>query len=291
MPSSSSSSSSTGTRSPSPSPRPVPEKSKSKAKDKGKSKATVQTTDIRNEGVDPNWAYKPPNGMFLMEGVEVDEDFDWDALAKDDDKELWIIRVPHGFKTKNLDGLDIPQPASAPGTKLTTIERKRITYDIWSVDPPSNAEELEQNNDTQPPRGEELKSLSCLLPRKKKKGNWYIASMPISQHMIITHAPATPHVDDEATPAPSVRHSVPTRLLKHRFLPYGASTDGAAKTADSMDVDLPVTSPKKSEKLAASVTGTSKKSPSPDKAGKKRKSATGENETLVSAQKIKKVKL
>ena len=49
-------------------------------------------------------------------------------------------------------------------TRVGVLKRKHTTFDIWSVG---------LNDGEQPVGGEEMKSLSCLLPRKKKKGDLY----------------------------------------------------------------------------------------------------------------------
>jgi len=66
------------------------------------------------------------------------------------------------------------------------------------------------------------------------------APKPISQHIVITHAPAMPVVDVEATPAPSTRHTVPKHLLKHHFLPLGAASSDVniQRPAHAMEVDV-----------------------------------------------------
>ena len=67
---------------------------------------------------------------------------------------------------KYLDNLQLQKPISSvsPGSGLVgTLKRKHTTFDIWSVG----------DSDDQPVGGEELKGLSCLLPRKKKKGKLY----------------------------------------------------------------------------------------------------------------------
>ena len=178
-------------------------KKSKKNKEKGKleDNVPVQATASKsveghgkNEGHDPNWAYKPPDGMVVMDTPQVDDDFDWDSLNNDENKELWIVRVPEGvslissdftptsqitptfqFKTKLLDGLDVQQPLAAPGVKLSTLERKRSKYDIWSVEHSSSTENSNKD-DEQTSRGEEIKKLSCLLPRKKKHGKFYLGS-------------------------------------------------------------------------------------------------------------------
>ena len=48
-------------------------------------------------------------------------------------------------------------------TELGKLKRKHMTFDIWSVG----------EGDDRAVGGEELKGLSCLLPRQKKKGKLY----------------------------------------------------------------------------------------------------------------------
>ena len=73
-------------------------KEKSKKKDKS---VVVQTPHGKNEGTNPDWAYKPPEGSVLVDG-EIDEDFDWDSLKDNEDLELWIVRVPEGVRAVRL---------------------------------------------------------------------------------------------------------------------------------------------------------------------------------------------
>jgi hypothetical protein len=81
-------------------------KTKEKSKDKGKSKEKApvhvsasesgQEGHGRNEGIDPDWDYRPPDGMVALDTSQIDEEFDWDSLKNDENKELWIVRVPDG---------------------------------------------------------------------------------------------------------------------------------------------------------------------------------------------------
>jgi hypothetical protein len=66
-------------------------KTSKKSKDKGKQKSS--TGEGKNEGVDQNWAYKPPAGAVLIEEDVDAGEFDWDKV-NGDDVELWLIRVP-----------------------------------------------------------------------------------------------------------------------------------------------------------------------------------------------------
>lgn len=71
---------------------------KGKKPSKGRRSSVVATRHGKNEGHDPDWAYKPPDGAKLVEFSDEADDMDWDALAGDEDRELWIIRVPEGVR-------------------------------------------------------------------------------------------------------------------------------------------------------------------------------------------------
>ena len=77
--------------------REIVKKSKPKQKKtKEAQDASVVDKHGKNEGDNPNWDYKPPDGFKAM-NMKVDEGpFDWDAIKDNDDLELWIVRVPDG---------------------------------------------------------------------------------------------------------------------------------------------------------------------------------------------------
>ena len=109
--------------------------------------------------------------------------------------------------------------------------------------------------------GEELRSLSCLLPRKTKDGKLYLgmqriihhfytshtssftlvpsflAPKPISQHLIVSaHLSKLSTSEGESALPNSLVHENPQRqryppeLLKHRFMPYGSLTNSTLRS-------------------------------------------------------------
>lgn len=79
--------------------------------------------------------------------------------------------------------------------KLTTFERKKSTFELWSVGVGVNISqggdsiehvegkgeeaEVDDDDDTKrerDTRGQELGTIACLLPRSKKKGALYLGS-------------------------------------------------------------------------------------------------------------------
>lgn len=71
-------------------------------------------------------------------------------------------------KPKYLENMKIQlPPSSSSSTRVGTLDRKHTSYDIWNVG---------DDNDDQPVVGEELKGLSCLLPRKSEKGKLFLGT-------------------------------------------------------------------------------------------------------------------
>jgi hypothetical protein len=67
-------------------------------------------------------------------------------------------------KPKYLENAKVELPSSSKSARIGTLNRKHATYDIWSVG---------DNDDDQPVGGEEIKGLSCLLPKKSKNGKLF----------------------------------------------------------------------------------------------------------------------
>jgi hypothetical protein len=71
-------------------------------------------------------------------------------------------------KPKYLENIQLDKPISSVSPRSAVVgilKRKHTTFDIWSVG--------DDGDDDLPVGGEELKGLSCLLPRKSKKGKLY----------------------------------------------------------------------------------------------------------------------
>ncbi|KAJ3550758.1 hypothetical protein NMY22_g253 [Coprinellus aureogranulatus] len=243
------------------SPSPALKKSKSKTKSKD--------ANGKNEGTDPTWEFQPPPGRFLLEDSFDVGEFDWDNVKSNEDLELVVIRVPKGFKPKHLDGLTIASTSSSQSTKVGSIKRKHATFDVWSVGA--------ETPDDCPVTGEEIRHLSCLLPRKKK-GKLFPAPRGISRHLVLAAQPR--QIPEPPTP----RQCYPDDRLTHSFAPYGSHTTIAAseeeKKEGEMDVDEePAPAKQKGEEALSKKSKT-----------KKRKGAAAEAAEDVPAPKKKKSK-
>jgi hypothetical protein len=211
---------------------------------------------------------------------------------------------PKYLETAQLEFPSGAKRDSAKSAKLGMLQRKHIGYDIWSVGD-DEPEEL-------PVAGEEIKGLSCLLPRKSKKGKLYageynfslqipsnafatLAPTPIARTIVMAAQPVKPTPDPSATTSSSnarpvyknpPRESHPTELLTHKFTPYGAADadaeEGPARATTPMEVDAEVLVPETPEPAAKSKKG-GKKEKEKDKGddkkskGKKRKGEEGES--------------
>ncbi|PBK83750.1 hypothetical protein ARMGADRAFT_1000883 [Armillaria gallica] len=256
-------SSSASSPSSSPAPEPVSKKGTKKSKDKGKTKVHDDEHG-KNEGTDPNWAYQPPDGAVLQENPDSGE-FDWDSLNNDEELELWLIRVPENMKTKYLENVSIEIPQGSLSANIGKISRKSHSYDIWSVG----------EGDDRPSGGDEVGSLECLLPRKSKKDDMYLAPRSIARRLVISETAVLPTTAENQTQEPyrnPPRPSYPKELLKHSFKPYGSNTEQPladdAMVLDEQVAEEPVqeaAKQAKGKKRKDDGTGETKKAKKPKK--------------------------
>ncbi|KAK7024045.1 hypothetical protein R3P38DRAFT_2956223, partial [Favolaschia claudopus] len=286
---------SASTSSASASPEPEPKLAKTKTKAAAAAEKNGSHNEGRNEGTDAHWAYSPPTKSVRLEESADMGEFDWDALKDNPDLELWLVRIPEGVKPKYLETAQLELPSgskrdSKKSAKLGMLQRKHVAYDIWSVG--------EDEPEEMPIAGEEVKGLSCLLPRKTKKGKLYSAPTPIARTIVMAAQPAKPTLpESSSTSSPNVyrnppRESHPIELLSHSFVPYGAAepaeeSERAPEQDASMDVDGEVLVPASPEIEPKSKKGSKKNKDKGEKLkGKKRKG----DEEGESPKKPKKVK-
>ncbi|KAI0373188.1 hypothetical protein BV20DRAFT_962986 [Pilatotrama ljubarskyi] len=249
-------------------------KSKEKQKESKEAHA-VSAVDKhgKNEGQNPNWDYKPPEGYKAVNLKVDDETFDWDSIKNDDNLDLWVVRIPAGLKLKYLDGAKLDSSSSAAKTaRVASIDRKSTTYDVWNLG----------KDEADTIGGEELRGVSVLLPRSKHGGKLYQAPKPISRRLVISARPTlpTPQSSPEASPASHEnppRPKYPKELLTHRFMPLGSQAPVEDDTA--MDVDAHVTQGSSSHKESRKTGGEEGEAP-------KKKRKTG-NESPKKSKKAK----
>jgi hypothetical protein len=148
-------------------------------------------------------------------------------------------------------------PPISQNAQIGVLDRKHASYDIWSLGERSD----------QLVGGEEIRALSCMLPKKgtrelyqgttcpsllldvrKLTLTWYLLSAPkpIARHIVISAQPVLP--TPNATPE-SVSDSVPMyknpprqqhskELLVHKFMPYGSNSRSNDKVLHTAVEDL-----------------------------------------------------
>ncbi|KAG6817050.1 hypothetical protein H0H87_000462 [Tephrocybe sp. NHM501043] len=255
-----------------------------KAQEKGKKKVAAGPSGSgKDEGPDPNWAYKPPAGVTLLQDATDAGEFDWNTVAEDDNIELCLIRVPESIKPKYLENMTLSGFSSSKKTsKVATLSRKHATFDIWSVG----------EEDDGGIGGEEIKALSCLLPHKNKKGKLYPAPKGITRHLVISAQAVQPTPDPSSTGpiraySRPPRENYPKEVLTHAFKPYGSV--GGQKVLiedDTMDIDAPAAEPSSPKKKK----GKHAKSSSPEVEKSKGKKRKGEGVEASPEKKPKKAK-
>ncbi|KAF8437559.1 hypothetical protein L210DRAFT_3546079 [Boletus edulis BED1] len=257
-------------------------KKRSKPQPKPPTTITHDRPTGKNEGDDPNWAYKPPEGAVLLDHTVDVGPFVWDALKDDSDTEMWLIRVPDSIQPKHLQGLEIDSPSSSSSSSLPSrtarigsLVRKTTSYDVWSIGPSSSS--ADANADANVAGAEELLGLTPLLPRKRKKGRLYIAPKRVVHHIVISARPPTatlpaPTDIDQTQTIPyrnPPRTSYPKEMLTHAFVPYGArSTQTRSEEDVSMDVETEtqiMDDTMTQESYKNKPTGTSDAAPSSEK--------------------------
>ncbi|PIL26681.1 hypothetical protein GSI_11257 [Ganoderma sinense ZZ0214-1] len=250
----------------SPEPEIVPAKAKkSKFKTK-KSKHVHHAAEPekhgRNEGEDASLAYKPPEGYVLMKHTAEETAFDWDAINNDDNLELWVVRIPDGLKPKHLESVKLDAPSSTSKTaRIGSVDRKSAAYDVWSLGDDND------NPSAEAVGGDELRAVSCLLPRRKKNGKLYQAPHAIARRLVISARPTLPTPPASSPESSPVVHQNPPRprhppeLLKHRFAPLGSLApieDAAKMEVDPAPSTQTPSKPSKSSKTEAAE-GSKKK--------------------------------
>lgn len=196
-------------------------------------------------------------------------------------------------------------PSSSRTGIIGSLKRKSAAYDVWSLG--------QDSGDDPAVGGEEIKGLSCLLPRKRKGGKLYpglsrkhplykrysllncppLAPNPIARHIVLTSkAPIPSPIEKlEATSAPNIyqnppRPSYPEAVLKHQFKPYGSVVipNDEPTVAEDQDVDMAPVRDDSEEAVEAAVTV-----PRKEKKEKKEKKRKGEEGTIT-PKKSKKLK-
>ncbi|KAI9301279.1 DNA-directed RNA polymerase I, subunit RPA34.5 [Cunninghamella echinulata] len=160
--------------------------------------------------------------------------YDIENIENDDDKEIWLIRVPQQVEKKSLDSLSFkyPKTAGKPLSKLLINEKD--TFTLYKV---PEGKDLEADVGIS---GQEMLGFNCLLPSKNKQGKLVFAPKKISNYLILDEEVAIP---DGTLLSESIRDTPITKRehpegLKMRYKPYGYYTGQQNTKDEEMDVQM-----------------------------------------------------
>jgi DNA-directed RNA polymerase I subunit RPA34.5 len=217
-------------------------------------------------------------------------------VNRDPNLEIWAIRLPLQLKPKYLDKMAFPlSQSSSTGGPIARISagKKQTQYDITLASNSTGAEEM--------------KGMTCLLPRRTKSGKLLIcqylfpvrtmidtypisAQKPFAGHLLLSESPAAPVASTSiqgdlptttspAMPFPSSRRfSHPPHLLKHRYTPTSARRPNKGTIVADSGTAVREDSQRKQSATFMELDGTVSHPSSPTKSHKKRKMGEKEPE-------------
>ncbi|ORX56963.1 hypothetical protein DM01DRAFT_1334518 [Hesseltinella vesiculosa] len=142
----------------------------------------------------------------------------FDTTALDDDKEIWLIRVPNEVSAEELCSMQLKQGKSAGKPKSRLLLNDNDKYTMYRV--PDDQDEKDMGVS-----GQEMFGLECLLP--SGGGKLSFAPKSISNYLILDEEIDIP---DGVALAEAIRERpIPKREqptgLQMRFKPYGFDTN------------------------------------------------------------------
>ncbi|KAI8096932.1 DNA-directed RNA polymerase I, subunit RPA34.5 [Halteromyces radiatus] len=144
--------------------------------------------------------------------------YDFEAINNDDDKELWLIRVPEEVSAESLTSMKI-KLSKTPGKPVSKLElNDNEKFTMYRVpEGTSLASDVGVS-------GQEMFGFSCLVP--SDQGKMVFAPTRFTQCLILDEEVTIP---DGTQLAESIRDSPVTKRqhpegLKMRFKPYGFDT-------------------------------------------------------------------
>ncbi|KAI8328150.1 DNA-directed RNA polymerase I, subunit RPA34.5 [Chlamydoabsidia padenii] len=146
--------------------------------------------------------------------------FDYEAIEQDDDKELWLIRVPEEISEQNLTSMQIKMSKTA-GKPLSRLQLdEKDMYSLYRV-----PQDKSLDSDVAI-SGQEMLGLSCMVPSRNQKGKLVFAPKEISNYFILDEEVTVPDgtaLAESIRDKPVVKRQHPEGL-QMRFKPYGFDT-------------------------------------------------------------------
>ncbi|ORY99739.1 hypothetical protein BCR42DRAFT_430080 [Absidia repens] len=162
--------------------------------------------------------------------------YDFEAIRDDDDKRLWLIRVPEQVPKTSLVSMRIKQ-SQPVGTPLSTLYvDDKDAYALYRV---PKGKSLDDDVGVS---GHEMFGFSCLVPCRDKKGKMVFAPRKISKCFTLNEEVSIPDGAPLASfirNRPVVKRQQPKGLSMRLFKPYGFDTcDASSNSSNSNTTDL-----------------------------------------------------
>ncbi|KAI9280706.1 DNA-directed RNA polymerase I, subunit RPA34.5 [Sporodiniella umbellata] len=141
----------------------------------------------------------------------------------DDDKELWLIRIPDNFSLEDLKGLKIRLPLEKD-RKLAKLEKANCDYVLNKVPTEQfNALEEEEEEKDTGVSGQEMFGFDCLFPCREENGKLVKLNKTIEHYLTLeekVEIPDSTQLAESIRDAPVYKREQPEGL-KMRFMPTG----------------------------------------------------------------------
>ncbi|KAI9474061.1 MAG: DNA-directed RNA polymerase I, subunit RPA34.5 [Benjaminiella poitrasii] len=169
-----------------------------------------------------------------------DSPFDKEILLNDD-KELWLIRIPDNMTEEDLANMKIKSPSEKATKKpLGKTEKNGDKYALYKVptatDLKTESDEEAEDNVDIGISGQEMISLDCLVPTRENNGQLTFAPKKFSQYLILNQVvdiPDTTIMAQSILDKPVYKREQPEGL-KMRFKPYGYYSGEVTTNDDSI---------------------------------------------------------
>ncbi|CAO3593401.1 unnamed protein product [Absidia cylindrospora] len=162
--------------------------------------------------------------------------YDFEAISDDDDKKLWLFRVPEQVPNTSLVSMRMKSSKKAGSPLSTLYVDDRDAYALYRVP------EGKTLDDDVGVSGHEMLGFSCLMPCRDKKGKMMFAPKKISKYFILNEEVSIPDGTSLASfirDRPVIKRQHPKGLSMRLFKPYGFDTCDSSSTTDlDMGFDL-----------------------------------------------------
>ncbi|KAI7866044.1 hypothetical protein BDF14DRAFT_1882940 [Spinellus fusiger] len=136
-----------------------------------------------------------PEGFMLATSKYISE-FDSQTL-EDDDKELWLVRVPENLTAKDIASMKWTLPKPSSHTPLGKLSKNKDNYALYRVPEEHEKHKKEHDDDEEDYdfgiSGQEMAGFQCLLPCQQKSGKLVFASKPFQHRFIVNELVEIPN--------------------------------------------------------------------------------------------------